>query len=427
MNFSKGISLISLVITIIVILVITSVTVYTGIDLITDARKKDAEDKLKVICNSLRKDDSFIYEETLENMQLTEQDYITLDLKEYYDEDYPVYLNKAVSKTDTETRVTYTLNMYKGDNTSKIYATVSFEIPDVIEKHTYEADFNDKAGVNRPLIMDNMIALSNDGTSFVEDLYTENWYNYNSSSPSFAKMKYDKNGDGTISSSEDMIYVWIPRFAYKMQTFYDGSFNPEQKHRDVPQSAIQIVFLRGTSRYMNNNEVLPSGYIIHPAFNQGDVELSGIWVAFSATSSKSNFSSAISSASGVVGSGASFSSHLMTNSEYSAAIYLMFALDAYNQINFTAEDEFVAAVLSGASEASNDYVDVYNKDAETASGLADKIGDAIMETNWDRMKESYLTDTNQCFVRLLETGYFDFGAVSKSSSYSHRAVIICEQ
>ena len=127
MKNSKGISVIALVITVIVIIIITSITVYTGIDMISDARKKDATDRLKVICTAIRKDEGLFNMESGEAI-LAEQDYTNLDLADYYDEDYPVYLVTTTTKLDNQTTKKYTLNMYKGEDKSEIYATEFIEI-----------------------------------------------------------------------------------------------------------------------------------------------------------------------------------------------------------------------------------------------------------------------------------------------------------
>ena len=59
MKNNKGISILALIITIIVIIIITSITVYNGIDSLESARQKNAQDTLKIICNSLTKDEEF--------------------------------------------------------------------------------------------------------------------------------------------------------------------------------------------------------------------------------------------------------------------------------------------------------------------------------------------------------------------------------
>ena len=423
MKNARGISVIALVITVVVIVIITSITAYTGINMISDTRKKEATDKLKVICNALRRDDSFLNFESGDAI-LTHQDYISLDLAEYYDEDYPVHLEKSTTSTPTELTKEYTLKMYKGDETVEPYTTESFLIIKALEKNVYEAAFDELKGVNRPIIKTNMYALTNDGTALVTDVYEEDWYNYNSTVPSFAKMKYDQNGDGDVE--DDVMYVWVPRFAYSIQTYYNGVNYPDKSYKNVNPAAIQIAFLRGHTNYMSNDEVIPSGFQIHPAFSMGDIELSGIWVEMETSESATSLSSAISDAASIVNGRSDMTSHLMTNSEFSAALYLMFALDCFEEINFTLQNEFVAAGLSNSSIINGlEYADKYVLDSDMPTGISEKIGDAMLETNWNRLIADYPTAAKPCVVRLLKSGYFDFTAVTESaSSYYYRSVII---
>ena len=79
--------------------------------------------------------------------------------------------------------------------------------------------------------------------------------------------------------NDNLYYVWIPRFAYKIEEFYLGT-----NLSNIPSSAIKIVFLKGTTDYMSNEEVIPPGYQVHPAFKfynseNEKVELPGFWVA----------------------------------------------------------------------------------------------------------------------------------------------------
>lgn len=418
MKNNRGISVLALVITVVVIIILTSITVSTGINLISDARKKSAEDKLTVMCNALRKDDSFL-ESTLDDVLLTQEDFASLDLKDYYDDDYPVHLTKTVTDSDTERIITYTLNMYKsGDNLLEAYSTKSFRIVEEYEKNIYTISFDESKGVNRPLLSSNMDAITLDGSSVVNDVYMDNWYDYTSRVPTFAKMKY--NG-------ENHVYVWIPRFAYDIQTFYNGVNIPSKVFTDVPASAIKIVFLRGTSNYMSNNEVLPSEFMVHPAFSREGIELPGIWVSYEALGTATSLSSAISSASDITNGDSEVTSHLMSNSEFSAALYLMFALNDFDEIDFETKNEYVLAGLSTLSEINNNlaYADSYVKDDTSETGVQLKTGDAMIETNWDRLTGNYPTSDKPCILRLFKSGYFDFTSVSKlSGNYGYRAVMI---
>lgn len=426
MKSSRGISVIALVITVIVIVIITSITTYTGINMISDTRKKDATDKLKVICNALRKDDSFLNFDTGEKI-LTEQDFINLDLDDYYDEKYPVKLTKSTIETLTDTTRQYSLDMYKGEDRTNPYATESFDIVKSVEKNVYEALFNEIKGVNRPVLTDGMYALTSDGTKQVEDVYEDDWYNYNSTVPSFAKMKYDSDGDDSIDD-EQKTFVWIPRYAYSIQSFYNGLNNVGKSYVNVQPSAMKIIFLSGTTNYMHNDEVIPTGYYVHPAFRNGDTELSGIWVEMETSEDSVTLSNAITKASSVVpSSDAAAESHLMTNSEYAAALYLMFSMNYFDEINFTLKNEFVAGGLDTSGRLDDlKYVDLYEIDSspEAKTGIVNKRGDALAETNWNRLTAEYPTTSEPCIVRLLKSGYFDFTSVTESSNYHYRSVIV---
>lgn len=430
MKNSKGISVLALVITVIVMIIITSITVYNGVAVITDARKKDATDKLSAICNSLRKDDSFLmFTEDGETI-LTEQDYIALDLKEFYDEDYPVNLKKKVQVDETSRVITYLLDMYDDDEMTEVYASQEFTIEKALEKNVFGPSFDELRGVNRPILYDNMHALTTDMSALVQDVYEDTWYNYNSSAPSFAKMKYDTNDDGSIED-ENIAYAWIPRYAYSIQEYYDGLNNPMRPFKNVPSTAIKIVFLRENTNYMTNGETLPSGYIIHPAFRSNNIEKPGIWVAIDPSENKTTLTSAINTCENIIDdTNGELSSHLMTNSEYSAALYLMYAYNCLDEINFAENNEYVAAGSSQNSTLDGlDYADLYERDIDSDTGVVNKNGDAMTETNWDRYSDGtnsmYPTSPSDIVIRL-QGGYFNFDVVSSSDLNHFRSVIVTQ-
>ena len=423
MKNERGISVLALAITVIVMLIITSITTYNGISVVKDARKKDADDKLSMICNSLRKDDQFLDFSTGE-IVLTEQDYSALGLKEYYDEDYPVLVEKINTVEPTKKIIRYTLKMYDGNELTDLYANQEFTIEKALEKNTYGTSFDETNNVNRPILLDGMYAVKSDMTGLVDDIYTDAWYNYNSSSPSFAKMKYDSDGDGSVAD-ETKVFVWIPRYAYSIQEYYDGLNNPVRPFVQVPNSAMKIVFLREETNYMINNEVLPAGYRVHPAFKMGGKEHAGIWVAMETSDSSATLSGAVSDCEGLVGTDSELSSHLMTNMEYSAAIYLMFAHNCLDEINFTLQNEFVAAGNENNATLKNlEYVDLYQPDSGSPTGIANKYGDAMAETNWDRYIGMYPVTNASVVVRLFKSSYFDFESVSDTTSNYYRPVIV---
>ena len=135
MKNSKGISVLALVITVIVIIIITSITVYTGLDLVDDAQKKDASDKLKVICNELRKNDNVLGIEDAGETELTASMLKTLGLEEYYDEDRPIKVVKSTTENSIESTITYKVLMYEKSLTNEPpYTDESFSIIKSLEK-----------------------------------------------------------------------------------------------------------------------------------------------------------------------------------------------------------------------------------------------------------------------------------------------------
>ena len=112
---------------------------------------------------------------------------------------------------------------------------------------------NQSVIVNKPVLASGMTAKKWDGNSWVTisspDTDTS-WYNY--TNKEWANAQTD---DGSM-------WVWIPRYEYMITT----------PHISTEQT-ISINFLN------NLSTITTSGYIVHPAFTFGSIELTGIWVA----------------------------------------------------------------------------------------------------------------------------------------------------
>jgi hypothetical protein len=197
--------------------------------MIQDTRKKAAEDKLKVICSAILKDDSFLNFGEGSEVALSENDFDYMDLLKYYDENHELKVLKNELGSGDTTVITYTLNLK--DNTNSKEYQYTFDYIEYAEKYNYNIEFDEANGVNRPIVVDGMVPLMPDGVTPVNDIYKDNWYSYKVNNPNFAKMKY-----------QDRIYVWIPRFAYNIQSFYEN-----RSATNVPSSAIQIVYLKDIS------------------------------------------------------------------------------------------------------------------------------------------------------------------------------------
>lgn len=400
MKNNKGISLITLLVTVIVIIIIASISVYNGANVVRDARKKDAEDRLRTICSAIFKDDSFLNFNDDDLAELTEDDFDYMDLLKYYDTDYDVTVKKIESGDEDKKEIIYELTMKKKDSDTQYEYSANYTVSK--EKYNYNVNFDEENGVNRPILVSGMTAIKEDGT-VVEDLYNETWYSYKRTTPSFAKMKTD---DGTV-------YVWIPRFAYSIQSFYK-----ERQSKEVPSTAISIVFLRGTSSYMVNDEVMPETYAVHPAFSKDGNEYSGIWV-------EKDVYTKLTTLSSVYEEKDSYDAHMMTNDEFGASIYLMYALEAMDEITFE-KDEYVAASLIdyiAKFSNSNGFVTTYELDENGVT--KERIGDAMWETPWDRVLATYPTEDKPYIMRKFGSGKFDFEAVDgNEEAYCRRAIAV---
>lgn len=400
MKNNKGISLITLLVTVIVIIIIASISVYSGANVVRDARKKDAEDRLRTICSAIFKDDSFLNFNDDDLAELTEDDFDYMDLLKYYDTDYDVTVKKIESGDEDKKEIIYELTMKKKDSDTQYEYSANYTVSK--EKYNYNVNFDEENGVNRPILVSGMTAIKEDGT-VVEDLYNETWYSYKRTTPSFAKMKTD---DGTV-------YVWIPRFAYSIQSFYK-----ERQSKEVPSTAISIVFLRGTSSYMVNDEVMPETYAVHPAFSKDGNEYSGIWV-------EKDVYTKLTTLSSVYEEKDSYDAHMMTNDEFGASIYLMYALEAMDEITIE-KDEYVAASLIddiAKFSNSNGFVTTYELDENGVT--KERIGDAMWETPWDRVLATYPTEDKPYIMRKFGSGKFDFEAVDgNEEAYCRRAIVV---
>lgn len=138
-----------------------------------------------------------------------------------------------------------------------------FRITENITNYVVESSEFEIIKVNKPILSDEMtkIAWESNGDEIIVDNEIE-WYSYSSKDKKWANVKLP---DGSY-------YVWIPRFAYRLD-----------------DNVVDIIFLEGISNQGFNGEDLPSGYEIHPAFQDGSStnyangeysqEIAGIWVS----------------------------------------------------------------------------------------------------------------------------------------------------
>ena len=296
--------------------------------------------------------------------------------------------------------------------------------------------WNEKKQANKPELAEGMIPIKYNGTKWVtttED--DEDWYNYNESGSKYeskwanimlsdGKYKSDTVEAGTEVEESDLgsMFVWIPRYAYKIENGYHSSTAGD----------ISIEFLEGTSSHKTGvdigsypeysyseteSESKMNNYVVHPAFNYDETQLTGLWIAkfrasrADATDSGSGSSEQIK----VVGNRSFYSNinigkmytvcigmndegnsyeltsnngiivdpHLMKNTEWGAMAYLAQSKYGLNKV----EQRRTAANIAGENYSKN----VQNGSTKNIYGIYD------LETSYNRFEyvSAYVNNDNK--------------------------------
>ena len=161
-----------------------------------------------------------------------------------------------------------------------------------------EEGFNESKNVNSPKITTGMIPVKYNGTDWVVCSKNDpEWYSYDNTKKwanimlSDGTYKEGKVQEGQVVKENELgsMYVWIPRYAYRI----------------VGDKNIEVKFLKGNTNkdkegkeYTTNESVdTKTTPIVHPAFNLGGGELSGIWVSKFETSGTNKDGKAVGNAS----------------------------------------------------------------------------------------------------------------------------------
>lgn len=315
---NNGVSLVSLVITIIVIVIIAGIAFLNGFTEDID------EATVAKMFNEFVEVENAISQRGYEN-KLDSEAY-PYEASEKYTETNSITINNVkygegyhlVTPTDLEklnvTSVSrdYVVNYSTGEvvlkepfylDDKKVYTK-----KDLLEIYTdnvviTDAQYDEKKGVNRPILLDGMLPVKHNGTSwYVTSVNDDEWYDYSVDSNG-GPIRYanvmllddttlrDATGNlltnekirgmnienlvGMPVQTEGSMFVWIPRYTYKEEA--DGSTS--------------IVYSNLTKDYTSN------GYIKSPAFYYGEYigaessleensgyiaggkELTGIWIS----------------------------------------------------------------------------------------------------------------------------------------------------
>ena len=140
--------------------------------------------------------------------------------------------------------------------------------------------FKANTKVNAPELVEGMTPIKWNGSEWIETTAEDkDWYNYG------------KKEWANVKLADGSMFVWIPRYAYKITKGYHGEgleYKVQSSRNDSTKEGgkIEIVFLNGTTNSTFNNKSIDiantnsrDNYVVHPAFKFGDEELQGIWVA----------------------------------------------------------------------------------------------------------------------------------------------------
>ena len=171
-----------------------------------------------------------------------------------------------------------------------------------------EEKFNEEKGVNKPELTEGMIPVKFDtsknggkGNWVICSETDSEWYNYTETDKKWANVMlsdgtYDtKTPVGTEVAEEDLgsMFVWIPRYAYKITSGYHSNTNGEMDVKFLigrtDKTIDNSTVVEYNAETTNNYTQFPDGYVVHPAFQNGEStgyqngewksEILGIWVA----------------------------------------------------------------------------------------------------------------------------------------------------
>jgi len=314
----KGVSLISLVITIVVIIIIAAIAINNGFTKnIDQANFSKMYNEFLEVENAISqrgyeyKLDSAVYP-FISSKKYSKTDTITIN-KITYAEDYYLITPKDLEELGVNgVEREYVVNYNTGDVVLKepyfwkdleVYTKEDLLLADSDNAITSEAEYDEEKGVNKPIVLNGMLPVVYDGSNWVVvSKDDKEWYDYSADSTG-GPLRYAnvmlmddtslKNSAGEILSNEKIrgmnienligmkvvtegsLFVWIPRFTYKVES--DGTNS--------------IVYSNLTKDYTSN------GYIKSPAFYYGEYigaestenvntgyvaggrELSGIWIS----------------------------------------------------------------------------------------------------------------------------------------------------
>ena len=316
LKFNSGITLIALIITIIVLLILAGVTIALvvgnngvlnqAVNAADETNRANVQSELEMAVSAVVADWSGARYVNGSNESL--EDYMTLDRVEsnMNTEDYD--LKEFELNVENGTTVGYkgkdykfTVEITESGNSAKVIYEGNSEGSsggsgdDTVAQ--IDGSWDEDKKVNSPELMEGMTAIYWDDEGIEHELTDSstkeewnNWYDYTGEAGTNKWANaVTKDSSGNITG----YWVWIPRYAYKIE---DKLFESSESGQG---GTISIKFLQGTTdndetgttigREFKYSENAMTDYVVHPAFRNGtsnnfmngewDEEVSGFWVA----------------------------------------------------------------------------------------------------------------------------------------------------
>ena len=165
-----------------------------------------------------------------------------------------------------------------------------------------EPPYIDSSIAVAPQISEGMIPVKWNGTNWVQTDETDSeWYNYGNKEWANVVLGDATFNDGVLDESKTYsMLVWIPRYAYKI--------NSQYHQNGTGAGEIDIVFIdtenKGKDGSKTYSTTYPSAtiggamsdYVVHPAFDYGGTSLAGFWVGKFESSNTAGYGSSSSTA-----------------------------------------------------------------------------------------------------------------------------------
>lgn len=143
------------------------------------------------------------------------------------------------------------------------------------------ANTSSESKPNAPILANGMTPVKWNGTNWIVTNETDpEWYNYQNKQWANVMLQdeltYDENRNVTSNGS---MYVWIPRYAYKIEHGYHTNEFGEIETVFLQGKTNVTAFTKGINGEITNKTPGDKNWLVPPAFTYDGEEIEGIWIA----------------------------------------------------------------------------------------------------------------------------------------------------